>query len=176
MAAVGFCVLMSRGYCMYQTKCHAHLPFLDLFSSGDQLRGSFSLSKLHLHRTVQQAEGCCHQTVMQSWGYLHTLNQIDRLFAHQFHRLYFLHVALNASIMKLVALSGRSLTVTLGELRSDPENTAVYLCVLSYPCNHTTQHRKNRCSLAFYGRLSRERGEPPAGGALLPVHHDLDSL
>lgn len=95
-----------------------------------------------IHHKVQQANGCCHQTVMQSSGCFLTLNQMNRLFAHQFHRLYFLHVARDASKMKLVTLSGRSLTVTQGKWESDPENTAVCICVFCHFLTYTPTQRK----------------------------------
>lgn len=72
-----------------------------------------------------------------------------------FYRLYCLRVALDASKMKLVTLSGRSSTVSLGEWKFDQENTAVCICVFCVISSNThtsthTQHGKNRCSSVFY--------------------------
>lgn len=59
-----------------------------------------------------------------------------------FHPLYFLHVACDACKMKLVTLSGRSLTVTQGKWQSDPENTAVCVCVFCHFLTYTPTQRK----------------------------------
>lgn len=88
-------------------------PFWSFINSSSAL-GSCSESPsaplICIHLKVQQGKGCCHRTVTQSPGCFLTLNQVkDGLFAQQFveiHRLYFLHVALDASKMKLLALSG----------------------------------------------------------------------
>lgn len=97
---------------------------------------------------VQQAKGCCYRTVSPSSACCLALNQVKgRLFV-EFHRLYFLFVALDASKTKLVSLSGSRSKVTLGEWKSDPENTAVCVCVFCVVSSHTHQRGGEKTDVA----------------------------
>ncbi len=123
-------------------------PFWSFLNSSPAL-GSCSESPsaplIYIHRKVQQAKGCCHRTVTQSSGCFLALNQIKGgLFAQQFveiHRLYFLRVVLDASKMKLVALSGswKGLDSHSGRVEIwSRKYSCVYLCVfVSFPRIHT---------------------------------------
>lgn len=144
---------------------------MELFNSGDHLRESFGLSKLHSPVAATVVQGC------RALGVFSLLIKWTGCWRTNFHPLYFQRVARDACKMKLVTLSGRSLTVTQGKWQSDPENTAVCVSVCVLPFSHIhTNAEENRCSSAFYSELPQERAEPPAGRALLLLHHDLESL
>lgn len=140
--------------CLYK-RCHTCLPFLEfsqqLSSSGEPRRESSSPSDLHSTKFNKPKPAATKHWSRVLVCFL-ALNQMKwRPVCAALSSSLF--APLDASKMKLVALSGgagRGLRVTLGEWKSDPENTAVCICVLRVTSSHAHRHWKTRCSSVFY--------------------------
>ena len=145
---------------------------LEHFNSWDQLRKSSSSSKIHLltwNSTRQAAplEQWC-------WALLAYSLLIKGRGCPCAHFIIFIFCVWLVIDLKW---SQRLSEDSLGKWRSDTEYTAVSLCVFCHFLHiHGRNGGENRCFSPFRSYLSQERGEPPAGGPLLLLHHDLESL